>query len=454
MADLFWDQLLQFIEEGRVVPIVGPDLLTVGIDGRPGWLYASLAEKLAASLEVPAGDLPPGGALHEVACRYLSRGGQLEDFYPALKAAMPKPEKLPVPEPLLQLAAIRPFKLFVSTTFDSLLERAVNEVRFGGQPRTRVYAYSPTAVKDLEAPLDSLDLPAVFHLFGRLSAAQDYAVTEEDVLEFVHSLQSENRRPDRLFDELDRRQLLLLGGSFPDWLARFFLRTARRERLFMVRGKTDIVADSRLREDSSHVQFLQRFSSRTRVFQGGGAVEFVAELHQRWTALHPPGTEAPAPGTTGLPADIEPGAVFLSFANEDRPVAEALKAALESAGVDVWLDQDDLRAGDDYEIRIRRAIEQCGLFVALLSRNSLTSQRRFFRLEWDHAQKVALRVPLTMSFIVPVVIDDTLPSEPAIPETLRKIHWRRLEGGRIDPDFVGHIRQLFREYQKTLAGVS
>jgi hypothetical protein len=89
MADLFWDPLLQFIEEGRVVPIVGPDLLTVGVDGRPGLLHPSLAAKLAAALDVPADGLPAVGALHEVACRFLSQGKQLEDLYPVLKAVLP-----------------------------------------------------------------------------------------------------------------------------------------------------------------------------------------------------------------------------------------------------------------------------------------------------------------------------------------------------------------------------
>jgi hypothetical protein len=325
-------------------------------------------------------------------------------------------------------------------------------VRFGGQPLTRVYTYSPNAVQDLEAPLDSLDRPAVFHLFGRLSAVPDYAVTEEDVLEFVHSLQSESRRPNRLFDELDRRQLLLLGNSFPDWLARFFLRTARRERLWGARGKTDVLADTLLGKDLSHTQFLKRFSSRTRVFEGGGAVEFVAELHQRWTALHPPQApvpETPMPG----PLDMEDGAVFLSYASEDRLMVEALKEALESAGVAVWFDRDALEAGDAFETVIKRNIDRCSFFVPIISRHTLTSRRRFFRIEWDHAQRVAVQVSPNLRFLVPVVIDDTPPGEQAIPEKLRQIHWHRLEGGRIDPGFVARMRQLFRDYQKTLAGV-
>ena len=44
---------------------------------------------------------------------------------------------------LKQLAAIAPFKLFVSSTFDPLLARAINDVRFDGLDYTQVVAYAP-----------------------------------------------------------------------------------------------------------------------------------------------------------------------------------------------------------------------------------------------------------------------------------------------------------------------
>ncbi len=447
----FWDQLLQFIEERRVIPIVGQDLLVVEVDGQRTRLDSYLAERLAKYLDTSADGLPEERPLHEVACRYLAQGGELEDIYSALKSIFPPRERLPLPEPLLQLAGIRPLGLFVTTTFDPLLQQALDEVRFDGQPRTRVFSYSPNAVEDLDQPLDAMDRPAVFHLFGRLSAVPDYAVTEEDTLEFVHSLQSKDRQPERLLDELGRRQLLLLGSSFPDWLARFFLRLARRERLGLARGKTDVVADEHTRGDPALVAFLQRFSSRTKIFQGGGAADFVAELHRRWHERHPhTETPEPTPVPPRGPLEMEPGAVFLSYASEDRPQVETFKEELERAGVDVWFDRNELIGGDDYEAKIRRNIESCSLFVPILSRSTLTSRRRFFRVEWDHAEKVAVQVPPTLRFIVPVVLDDTSPADPALPERFRRLHWERLQPGQPNPGLVGALRELFREYQRTL----
>jgi hypothetical protein len=456
----FWDQLLQLIEESRVVPVVGQDLLRTEVDGRDVPLYWWLAQKLAVYLEVPAEDLPESGALNEVASRFLAQGGELEEIYPALRSIAPPRETLTIPEPLLQLARIRPFKLFVTTTFGPLLEMAVNQVRFGGQPRTRVFAYSPNAAQDLDQPLEAMDRPVVFHLFGRLSAVPDYAVTDEDTLEFVYSLQSESHRPNLLLDELARAQILLIGGNFPDWLHRFLLRTAKRERLWLARGKTDIVADARVRDDPNLVSFLQRFSSRTKVFQGGGAVEFVAELSRRWTERHPEeeaAAAAPPPEPAkaiGDPLEMLAGSIFLSYASEDRPAVDALRQELEAAGVDVWFDRQALQAGDDYEAKIKRNIENASLFIPILSQNTLTTRRRFFRIEWDHAEKVAVQVPPTQRYIVPLVIDDVAPNDPNIPERFRKLNWVRLETGKPNPDLVATLRQLFRDYQRTLAATS
>ena len=35
MDDRFWDQLLPLLDEQRVIPVVGQNLLTVEVDGRP-----------------------------------------------------------------------------------------------------------------------------------------------------------------------------------------------------------------------------------------------------------------------------------------------------------------------------------------------------------------------------------------------------------------------------------
>ena len=130
---LFWDPLLELVDEGRVIPVVGRDLL-IGNDGRD--LYGEIAAQLAVRLGQSAQPLPIGNELNEVSYRHLARGGSLRDIYPGLKIVAGQVLKdYPIPEVLLQLARIKPLRLFVTTTFDPLLIRALNQERAGGTSR-------------------------------------------------------------------------------------------------------------------------------------------------------------------------------------------------------------------------------------------------------------------------------------------------------------------------------
>jgi TIR domain/SIR2-like domain len=416
-------------------------------------LYTYLAEQLAGYLGVSADTLPAGIELNEVAYRFLAQGNQLEDIYPALKAVASKVEALPVPEPLLQLADIRPLQLFVTTTFDSFLTRAINQKRFGGNTKTSVIAYSPTEVADLPGDMKSLNSPIVYHLLGKLSSTPAYAVTQEDFVEFFHSLQSSTRQPPLLFDELNRQSLMVLGSRFSGWLARFFMRMPKRQRL-SAGGKSDYVVDAEVSNDGNQVLFLKNFSKATKIYRSGGVLEFVRELHGRWRERHPEGTEIITASSDSFPAHpVRPGAVFLSYASGDAEAAEKLKVGLEGAGVDVFFDREQLEPGNDWEAKLRRSIHQCSLFLPIISQQSLTPERRFFRVEWNLALEEAQKASFSddEAFLLPVVIDDTKIDDPAIPARFRASQWKSLPGGQPTPDFISRVQQLYRKYQKSRA---
>ena len=282
-------------------------------------LMRVLAHKLAERLRVPADDCTGDDALHQVVCRYIQRGGRREEVYPRIRTLMK--ELAPVVPPILrELARIRHFNLFVTTTFDSLLAQALNEERFGGQARTVSLAYSPNSNADLTLDARQSETPTVFHLLGRMSASPDYVITEEDTLEFFTAIQSDTKRPNVLLDELKTSHLLLIGNTFPDWLARFFIRIAKHGRLSLQRAELEIIADRSVASDPKLVLFLRNFSYRTQIFQQGNAAEFVHELAARYAEKHP----APAAGASlrdvrsdSAPAppaapEMKPGSVFLS----------------------------------------------------------------------------------------------------------------------------------------------
>ena len=58
LDDDAWDDLLDFIEEHRVIPIIGPELLKIETETGPRLFYDWVAEKLAAKLNVDTALLP------------------------------------------------------------------------------------------------------------------------------------------------------------------------------------------------------------------------------------------------------------------------------------------------------------------------------------------------------------------------------------------------------------
>ncbi len=438
-----WEPLLLAIEERRVIPVIGRDLLTITQGGRQLLLYAWLAERLAQALRLDMATIPGPPTLEAVATRHVSSGGDPRQIYIKLALLLRDAGTISVPTSLKQLAAIAPFKLFVSSTFDPLLARAINDVRFDGLDYTQVVAYAPREKVDIPADWEQSDRSFVFHLLGKVSSMEGtYVVSEEDALEFVHSLQVPALVPN-LTSALNEHSLLVIGCGFPGWIVRFFIRAARRSRLLLAREKTDFIVDAQACRDADLVAFLRNFKTGTEVFALADPLRFVEELSARWQARV---QLAPAPATVEAPV-MEPGAIFISYASEDRPAAEALRTALDKAGMDVWFDRDRLFVGDAFESRIRRNIERCSLFIAVLSKSCVTPDRRFFRLEWDQAQRVAVTVPESTEFILPVVVDDLPHDHEFIPEKFRQLHWQAQLGSTVDAAFVDRVKLLYREHQ-------
>jgi len=438
-----WEDLLNFIEERRVIPILGPELLTVETETGPRLLYDWIAEKLAAKLGVDTALLPQPYTLNDVVCWFLSSRGRREEAYTRLRSILRDANFAP-PMALRQLAQITDFNLFVTTTFDPLLEQAINAERFGGAQSTEVIAYAPNRVADLTTEREAFQRPVVYHLLGRLSASPTYVISDEDTLEFICALQSEHLTPEKLFHELEHNHLLFIGSSFTNWLARLFLRMAKRRRLSDPRDVGEVLADNHSGKDGRLMAFLQQVSVRTRIYSG--AENFVNELHRRWLIRSKPGEVIPlhAVPQRFLPPEHEmpDNAVFISYAREDLAAVQKLKAGLDAAGVKTWFDLDRLEGGDDYDRKIQRNIARCSYFIPIVS---ATTQRRlegFFRREWSYAIDRTRNIADSALFILPVCIDDTDSGMAQVPDKFRAVHFTRLPGGEVSPEFAKRIADL------------
>jgi TIR domain/SIR2-like domain len=444
LDDDAWDDLLSFIEERRVIPIVGPELLLVATDKGPRLLYDWAAERLAARLNVHTADLPHPYTLNDVVCVFLASRGRREEAYVRLRSII-KDANFAPPAALRRLAAISDFDLFVTTTCDALLENAINLERFAAAPTTEVLSYSPNRVADLAVERDRLPRPVVYHLFGKLSASPTYVISDEDLLEFICALQSEHLVPEKLFYELEHNHLLFIGSNFTNWLARLFLRMAKRQRLSDPRDVGEILADDHTSHDDRLVAFLQQVSVRTRIYMG--AERFVDELHARWLARRKPAARAAseAPARFLPPArEMPDNAVFISYAHEDLPAVQQLKAGLEAAGITTWFDIDRLEVGDDYDHKIQRNIARCSYFIPVVSATTQRRHEAYFRREWSYAIDRARNMADGALFILPVSIDATTIAEALVPDKFKTLHFTQLPSGQVSADFAGRLADFMR----------
>jgi hypothetical protein len=454
-AEALLDDLLEFVEDGKVVPIIGEELLRVRQNGDEIPLYRYIADKLAERLQIPTASLPPEPSLNAVVCHYLQAGGVREEVYPKIRPILNQAQFAP-PEALLQLAGIDRFKLFVTLTFDALLAAAIDQVRPAG--RALELAYSPKNAQDLPGPLEELRQPVVYHLFGKLSSQPDFVITEEDMLEFLHHMQARSSAAEHLFDALRDNHLLFIGCAFPDWLSRFLLRIAKRRQLSLGRAEMEYLVGSMTNRDSDLVLFLRHFSQRTKIVSCSPA-EFVGALSARYESRTasslssrntPNAVAMPASEGRETAAGMKPGALFISYTHEDQAAALRLRDFLENeAGIDdVWIDHHRLEAGDDWDHQIRRNIKNCSYFMPVISAASTRRLEGYFRREWARAADRAMDFADSVPFIIPVVIDDTPEDAENVPDRFRQWQWTRLSGGFGNEDFRRRIIALVRDYRR------
>jgi hypothetical protein len=135
-------------------------------------------------------------------------------------------------------------------------------------------------------------------------------------------------------------------------------------------------------------------------------------------------------------------AVFLSYASQDAQASQKICEALRAAGIEVFLDQSELRGGDVWDQKIRREIHDCALFIPVISGNTASRHEGYFRLEWDLADQRSHMMARSRVFVVPVCLDGTTQAAADVPESFRRAQWTCLPAGETPPAFVERIRRL------------
>jgi len=457
LQDEDWELLVSRIRQRKVIPVIGRDLVRVPLDGNLVTYEQYVARQLAQKPEynITDEDLKPfnvtlqQATLNEVmsVCVKKVPGNWPIDLH--LQAwSIVKNAQLPVPPPLAQLARITDFDLFVTASFDPMLESALKGL---GSP-VDVVAYQGSRDDDIQDLREARagGRRSLYYLLGKATIDNyDFAICDVEILRFLIKLQDRSYRPERLFDELREKHLLLLGVNFSDWLARFFLWLAKARVNEPDRRLREYLADQRALRETHLVAFLKHFSDTTRVVRDEPE-KFVSDLYERWSAGGDPGPAPPRQRPTP-PAEMPSNAVFLSYSRPDATAVQNLYAQLAAAGIPAWYDAA-LSPGDLWEETLAANIEKCVIFIPLISQGALNRPKAQFRAEWEEAVKQDKKwFGFNQTGIVPIIIDedDSILKSPkplkGLPDKFSQAQMYHFPGGKASNDFLEQLRRLLKQ---------
>jgi TIR domain-containing protein/SIR2-like protein len=433
-----WVFLLQEIHNRQVIPIVGPELILVPNPEKEAEvpLYQVLAAQLATALNLSVSTDSPI-SLNRVACEYLLSGKERTPIYVTLCALLDEFNKITSvpPSALCDLASITDFNLYISSTIDSLLVKAL-KLR-----EPCVITYDSKTPTDVPAKIDGT---LVYHIVGSRETHPNFAVWEEDYLEFVLGLVRHDQQLKNLFLLLKTRYLLFLGAPFADWIVRFFLFLVKGGR-FTDRRKDKIQAYLADRVEilgAPLIFFFDKVVGTTRIIPGDPA-GFAHELSSRWKEKYAT-EQIDEDVLVQMSEKMPPGAVFVSYSRDDLQAVINLLRGLRAAQIPVWVDRQRLRAGENYERNIEFLVkDSCSFFVSVISKATESDPSRFVHIERSWA---AQRHVDGFVFYIPVVIDDT--ERPKLePALFAKIHFDRLPKGIVTPTFTNQLQKWVGEHR-------
>lgn len=98
--------------------------------------------------------------------------------------------------------------------------------------------------------------------------------------------------------------------------------------------------------------------------------------------------------------------VFLCHAKEDKPTIRELYRQLTAEGwMDVWLDEEKLLPGQEWDIEIEKAVEQADVVIVCLSTRSVNKEG-YVQKEIRFVLNIADEKPEGTIFVVPLRLDD------------------------------------------------
>lgn len=277
-----WNILLRRIRDGKCTPLLGPDVSSKYFPS-----FEHIAQKWAAEEDYPISDQTNFPSVAEfLAVKYDSSflAERFQDEYQEVTS----PDFSDPNNALVVLASL-PLPVFVTTTCDDLLVRALQGCR--KDPTVTICRWHESLRdSEMSAPdLPTVSNPLVFHLFGQTTIPESLVLTTRDYLTFLINLsKNPSLIPNQVAKALSGSMVLFMGFPFPDYRSRIvfsfvnqFLKVSlTRSHLSILRANTgDIPYEQQIKLQ----EYMDRYFEidRTNVYRGT-VDEFAAELRDRF----------------------------------------------------------------------------------------------------------------------------------------------------------------------------
>ncbi|MGX5667671.1 TIR domain-containing protein [Rhizobium daejeonense] len=133
--------------------------------------------------------------------------------------------------------------------------------------------------------------------------------------------------------------------------------------------------------------------------------------------------------------------VFISYTSGDRDRVEPIADALIASGVDAWMDKKRLKAGQNWDFEIRRALDKAALLVVFISDKSV-SKRGYVQREIRLALEKAEEKLVDDIYLIPVLLDEDV----TVPDLIKDLQFIRYN----DEAFQEHLLDAVRHQLERL----
>lgn len=383
-----WNDLIDAVMEGRVIPVIGSDFLVddePDSDGNVSNLHQQIIDILASAYNVSSNPKSFSQLVYDKAFRSETNSDK-EAIYMLINQILTQAleENQLRPSNLLQrLLLLRKFPFVITTSFTPIVEMAMRAAWPEKEVRVLQFRNDPkfdqvVGKGDIESELD-METPTVYYMFGKHCDESRYVVTDLDMMNFCRRWIAGGANVPRVLSEaIKKRYLLVLGNNYSDWLFRFIW--------YSMRPNTEIMRSSLMvhdKMDPTLTEFLERLQTFIQKDPQVVVSKIESCVNERLKKMKEE--------NTGQQYDTD---VFISYSRRDEEIAKRLYDALTSAGIRVWYDAKDIPGAADWKQTFLKGVRNTRLFIPILSANVAREymQPHEYRDEWRMAASMASKM--------------------------------------------------------------